>query len=716
MSNGPPTDEEVAEDYKYSLEFLTTNDRYAINNLTVIARENTEHAPAISKVLEAHIRKVKSNFRFTLFTFAIDIIRHTPPDRKLPALYVLDSIAKNIGTPYNLFLGQNLYSTFMDAYSLVDTGVRKKLDEMLKTWKNPVPGSQETRPVFPPDITKRIENALIQAKTATLRQQQQQAQNQENMLRRRFPTMKPSMPYQNTPTPPQNSSCYPPPTPQPYMQYNQASNGHPQTRSPYPQYFQATPQSSGPSPYQEQLPPSSMPAHYRHSSVDIESLHRDIEHLISAAKAEFASNIHDTAVQIRLKALLDLQSILTSQQLPPDQLQQIRDQVAQLSANARPVPPPTVSLPATSTPVYAYTPSLSNRNPYPPVYQQTQSATPPIPAVTTLADLLASAARNKAPPPPPPQLTQPPVPQPTSLAALLQAQPQSSLPSTNAAPLSNGNPTSLLASLRAAGILSSAGGVSTPSASIAAPTPVSYPTPSSTIQPATQTPYSQFLNVVRPPLTEARNDIQLTSASLKQPRPHLISKLYEARPNQCSTCGKRFLMTKEDRDKKSSHLDWHFRTNRRLTESANRGQSRSWYVDEMEWIKSRGNEDDGTNASAQGSKDSKVLAAAAAAKNDPKNQFIPVPSETALANAPCPICQEKFDTSWHNESQDFVWMDAIKIGSRVYHASCHAELKQDGTTTPLGRMSTPDSVLGKRKAEVSISNPLPVKIQKEIVA
>ena len=119
----------------------------------------------------------------------------------------------------------------MDAYSLVDTGVRKKLDEMLKTWKNPVPGSQETRPVFPPDITKRIENALIQAKTATLRQQQQQAQNQENMLRRRFPTMKPSMPYQNTPTPPQNLSRYPPPAPQPYVQYNQASNGHPQVRN-----------------------------------------------------------------------------------------------------------------------------------------------------------------------------------------------------------------------------------------------------------------------------------------------------------------------------------------------------------------------------------------------------------------------------------------------------------------------------------------------------
>ena len=45
-------------------------------------------------------------------------------------------------------------------------------------------------------------------------------------------------------------------------------------------------------------------------------------------------------------------------------------------------------------------------------------------------------------------------------------------------------------------------------------------------------------------------------------------------------------------------------------------------------------------------------------------------------------------------------MDAVKIGNRVYHASCYAELKKDGGNTPL-RTATPDSVLGKRKAEVS---------------
>lgn len=148
-----------------------------------------------------------------------------------------------------------------------------------------------------------------------------------------------------------------------------------------------------------------------------------------------------------------------------------------------------------------------------------------------------------------------------------------------------------------------------------------------------------------------------------------------------------------------------------------------------EWIKSRDN-NEGVEGAGIGIESVKALAAATAAKNDPKNKYIPVPNEPALTNAPCPICQEKFETSWNDEAQDFVWMDAIRVGARVYHASCHAEVKKDGgntpiyqpaeakkeggntpvyrhaptevkrEVTPMRRLSTPDSVLGKRKAEV----------------
>ena len=53
--------EEVAEDYKNSLEDLALNSRYEISNLTIIAKENTEHAMAISRVLENHIRNVSTH-------------------------------------------------------------------------------------------------------------------------------------------------------------------------------------------------------------------------------------------------------------------------------------------------------------------------------------------------------------------------------------------------------------------------------------------------------------------------------------------------------------------------------------------------------------------------------------------------------------------------------------------------------------------------------
>ncbi|EHK98853.1 hypothetical protein M7I_5363 [Glarea lozoyensis 74030] len=117
----------VAEDFRQALLDLTMNSRYEISNLTVIARENTEHAYAISEALKLHIKQ-------------------TSPQKKLPAFYVLDSVVKNVGTPYTIFLSRGLYSTFMEAYALVDTNVRRKMDEMLKTWKEPVPGALDTRP------------------------------------------------------------------------------------------------------------------------------------------------------------------------------------------------------------------------------------------------------------------------------------------------------------------------------------------------------------------------------------------------------------------------------------------------------------------------------------------------------------------------------------------------------------------------------------------
>lgn len=75
------------------------------------------------------------------------------------------------------------------------------MDEMLKTWKEPVPGSTDIRPVFPPEVTRPIENALIKARTSAIQAQQEQMRNQQHFMGRGRPMASPA-PYQQTPTPP----------------------------------------------------------------------------------------------------------------------------------------------------------------------------------------------------------------------------------------------------------------------------------------------------------------------------------------------------------------------------------------------------------------------------------------------------------------------------------------------------------------------------------
>ena len=118
---------------------------------------------------------------------------------------------KNVGTPYTVYLGRNLFSTFMSAYRLVDKPTRRSMEGMLKTWKEPIPGSLDTKPVFDRELWRPIENALIQHKTLDL-QGSRQVQTQ------------PQAGYRSTPTPPQHNPQFVPPSlgqtqAQPYYGY-----------------------------------------------------------------------------------------------------------------------------------------------------------------------------------------------------------------------------------------------------------------------------------------------------------------------------------------------------------------------------------------------------------------------------------------------------------------------------------------------------------------
>ncbi|KAL2265657.1 hypothetical protein VTJ83DRAFT_6757 [Remersonia thermophila] len=769
---------DVAEDYRQALEDLQGNSRIEIATLTNIARENANHGFAIAEALANHIKKV-------------------PPTRTLPALYVLDSIVKNVPTPYALYFGPKLYSIFMGAYTKVDNATRRKMDEMLKTWKEPVPGSISTKPVFPPELVRPIEHALMAARNAAMAATQNSYQGQQQLMRGRQPA-----PNRDTPTPP-GGRPYPPPQQQqqqpPYAGRPDAGPQPypaPHSNGPNALPHRATPQPAPPAGY----PPYQQPAGPAYGApqpaISVEQLKDDIQQLIIAEKAEFAQNPHDTSKQTKLKALLDLQTVIQSQTMPQDQLKIIKDRLAELAVKLRPPPPqqpqPAASarapVPVTGPPAPAYpvgVPPYTAGTPTPPIVaSQPPNAVPPAstaaavvaaalgrppsavaaaattPATHTpppsslphhppppaaaapppggggvtldslfgqgaFATLLSAARKSATPPviPPPPQQQQPPPQQQPPLpsttppvlgpaaaaaiaAALRSSQPQQQplpmpqpshqqqqQPLSAAVPPSS-DPSSLLAILRQSGLLKPAG-----SSSTTATPPLAIPT-----------------------MPGDAGVPNLDPASLKIFRPHLIPQLYEELGPPCTQCGRRFKTDEDGRRRKTAHMDWHFRVHQRMAEAERRGQHRSWYVDETDWIRSREAIDTdytapepsayadplsqplpgdlssklGIALPSAGASAAATPSAAGGAPNASSRTttpYIPVPEDSSRVNSSCPICLERFEMKWLDDAQEWVWMDAVRVEGRVFHASCHREAYGGSTE------SRPGSVLGKRKAE-----------------
>lgn len=136
----------VGDDFYQSLLDLTENSRPIITSLTEIANENIIYADKITKSLEQRIKNCLPNY-------------------KLFALYLMDSICKNIGNPYNVLFGLKLYSIFTQVYSTVSDAIRTKLINLFKTWKA---GTTLTGlPLFPQDQIDKIEQFLIKATAST---------------------------------------------------------------------------------------------------------------------------------------------------------------------------------------------------------------------------------------------------------------------------------------------------------------------------------------------------------------------------------------------------------------------------------------------------------------------------------------------------------------------------------------------------------------------
>ncbi|KAF6105377.1 PCF11 cleavage and polyadenylation factor subunit [Phyllostomus discolor] len=86
--------EDACRDYQSSLEDLTFNSKPHINMLTILAEENLPFAKEIVSLIEAQTAKA-------------------PSSEKLPVMYLMDSIVKNVGREYLTAFTKNLVATFI---------------------------------------------------------------------------------------------------------------------------------------------------------------------------------------------------------------------------------------------------------------------------------------------------------------------------------------------------------------------------------------------------------------------------------------------------------------------------------------------------------------------------------------------------------------------------------------------------------------------------
>ncbi|CAG8543431.1 10925_t:CDS:10 [Paraglomus occultum] len=710
--------ESVRQDYRASLADLTWNSKPMITHLTIIAQENIKAANAIVQAIE-------------------DRIRNAAPELKLPVLYLLDSISKNVGGIYIQIFSHNLARTFLDAYNVVDQATKQKLEKVLSTWKQGLNGN----PVFPQEITSLIERSLSRQHPRTIDSGRSGIHINPNFLAgRNQNTLPPYQPPQQQP-PPQQPPQAQPQQPQPSQQQQQQppqQPQQPQPQQPQPQPL-STPQQTTqvPNAQQPSVPPThfALPSYSKppsrqgyfptqqfpttttgpqrvpQSQVFVPS--GDQSQLIQEYRAllvqrqQYAlmnpgnpGDINNNNSQI--SALQQIIDIMQKTPLTPDQIATLRSQISSTYPNSAPTAPspsPLVSASFNKQTMSTLT-TLSNASDLAaliagqraafgvqPAFTGSISGIPNIAAnIANIANIanLANVARPVQMQPAPPQVP-PPQMQPT-----MPLQPLGGVT----------DPTTLIRNLMEHGLLNPNGTLNTNNLLTPGVTTLRLTSETSSRRngSGTQITDVQILHV------DQLGKIELTSAELQRRREGAMSILYDAYPSQCKQCGFRYAKTEEGKAKMDAHLDRHFRQNRRMKEKAKKAQTRAWFVSKEDWIHVREDDTSASSATnpAHSTTSTKSSSAATNAKDTIAESTVVAPIDKI--NKPCPICQEKFKSFYSDAEEEWLLKNAVLVDGVIYHATCHADVTKSQQlsreSSSIGSLLKEPTTYRKRKADM----------------
>ena len=119
--------DDAEEAYGESIEELTFNSKPIINSLTMIADEFQASSESIVRVIERTVAE-------------------RPTDKKLPVVYLLDSIAKNVRGPYIQHFASRLPDMVGGTFAASGPKVRASLQALVRTWAG----------VFPPEVVAEV--------------------------------------------------------------------------------------------------------------------------------------------------------------------------------------------------------------------------------------------------------------------------------------------------------------------------------------------------------------------------------------------------------------------------------------------------------------------------------------------------------------------------------------------------------------------------------
>ncbi|PSS35552.1 hypothetical protein PHLCEN_2v1490 [Hermanssonia centrifuga] len=185
--------------------------------------------------------------------------------------------------------------------------------------------------------------------------------------------------------------------------------------------------------------------------------------------------------------------------------------------------------------------------------------------------------------------------------------------------------------------------------------------------------------------------IKLSSAGILKQQSPIVQFLHDRLPSQCKQCGIRFAGDFTGKKKLQDRLDMHFRQNRRASQAAGRGYSRSWFITIDDWLHDGAVDVQGKSGADGSRMNANAVAAAEAAKHDAElgAMFVVVPPGDEAKSIACPICKETPKSEFLEDEEEWVWRKAVKKYDR-------AQLNGD---VKLG-LSSPSKRIGmKRKAE-----------------